>query len=174
MERNYVLVRWASGETSPITADQIDQIEVQDRDRVLGFPTGIGDLERDRLVRLASRRIVWSYKPFKKADVEVHYATPASVWMYIAYVVPALAKYTALNIAFVAAILTVCTIGLVQKFAPIQSINERALLTPEKTYSSFVVNTKPEKEKPDLDMEATKKDVEEYKKWRDGVKASEK
>lgn len=173
MERKFVLVR-RSGETRAITADQIDPIEVRERDRVLGFPTGISDRERDRLVRLASRRIVWTYKPFKKADVEVHYATTASVLMGIAYIVPALARYMALNVAFIAAILSVCTVGLVQKFAPIQSINERALLTPEKTYSSFVVHTKPEKDKPDIDIEASKKDFEEYKKWRDGVKASEK
>jgi hypothetical protein len=79
-----------------------------------------------------------------------------------------------LNVAFIAALMSVCTVGLVQKFAPIQSINERALLTPEKTYSSFLVNTKPQKEKPDVDIESTKKDFEEFKKWRDGVKANEK
>jgi hypothetical protein len=167
MDREYVLVG-RSGETRVIAADQLDQVELQERDRVLGFPVGMEAPDRERLVKAATKRFYFE-TPFKKAGVELHVAVLGSWRMICAKIVSSVVIFMALHGTFLAASLGVCSVFLVHEFAPNIPTTERVLLTPEKAYFSFVAKTKIS-EKPEVDIEATKKDMEEYKKWREGVR----
>ncbi|MBY3151195.1 hypothetical protein HFO56_02080 [Rhizobium laguerreae] len=171
MDREYFLVR-RSGDTSLVAADQLDQLALRERDRVIGFPIGMNSSDRERLVRLARRRFAFSARPFKAADVELLVALTGSRRMVCAEVLFGVSKYVAINAAFFAAVIGFCSVQMLHKFAAVSAVSERSLLTPEKTYSNFVAKTKV-KGKPDLDIEATKKDMEDYRKWREGVKDGE-
>lgn len=172
-EREFWLVG-KTGEPRVLESGALESTEFQEGDRVLGFPVGISQSDRELALKVVRSRsmLVWSrHAALKKLNVEYHRAYTDSWRMLFAEAAHAMSAVMLLKSGSLAAILVMCSVMLIQMSTGAEG-TKRVLLTPEKTYLSFAVETKV-KEKAELDMEAERKSAEEYKAWREGKNGDE-
>ncbi|MCV9963515.1 hypothetical protein OIU34_16555 [Pararhizobium sp. BT-229] len=173
-EREYLLVG-KTGDTRALAAGVLETTEFREGDRVLGFPSGMSPSDRELALKIVRRRVFVArsrHAALKKLNVEYHRAYSDSWRMSFAEGLHAVSAVMLLKTRSLAAILVVCNVALIHMLTPGPEATKRVLLTPEKTYLSFAIETKV-KDEAEVDIEAEKKNAEEYKAWREGKSVDE-